>query len=260
VTKRIPVFIVTGEGDATESATFDQVSLWQAEQARRGVRFAIIFNAHPPTSATSVDTTFISACLCCTGKVTLLTSLTQLLRQNRRSSQASQSARLAGIFIVLANSADIALTIDHLQQPLLEDLIEIQQILHIGRIFERHKEAGGIEAHGLFSSDKEFLPPMGLMLSGSSDWVYRWSSRKVFSRTSVTAILQSYLTSLSPQEAALVKLDSIFRTERCWYRWQGKGDGGGLVQTETNFRLYSYSHLTSSATTMPDVFRALMNA
>jgi hypothetical protein len=260
VTKRIPVFIVTGEGDATESATFDQVTQWQAEQARRGLRFAIIFNAHPSTSATSVDTTFISACLCCIGKVTLLTSLTQLLRQNRLLSQALPSERLAGIFVVLASSADIALTIDHLQQPLLEDLIEIQQILHIGRSFERHKEAGGIEAKAVFSGDKQFLPPMGLSLLGSSDWVYRWSSRKIFSRTSVNTIFLSYMDSLSPQEAALAKLDSIFRTERCWYRWRVKEEDGRLVQTETNFRLYSYSHLTSSVTTTPGVFRALMNA
>jgi hypothetical protein len=265
VTERVPVFIITSGSNASERIKFELATQWQAEQAQHGKRFALIINTAGKTAirvdSEPSDTVYIGACLCCTGKVTLLTRLTQLLRSNRvRLSQGSHQTRLSGIFIVLASSAEVALTIDHLQQPLLEPLIEVQQIFHIGTLSAAASAMGAVKALPLFSDHQIGTRVLGSVLLGPPTWDYRWESRIVFDRSRLTATFQSYTNNYplnQPLEHA-PRIDAIFRTERSWYHWII--DGPDLELATTNFRLHSYLNITSAEWALPDTFRWLIES
>jgi hypothetical protein len=261
VTKRIPVFIITSGSDVSEMAKFELATKWQAEQAQHGKRFALIVNTAGKTEI-GVDsepygTVFIGACLCCTGKVTLLTRLTQLLRTHRvRLSQGASESRLSGIFIVLASAADVALTVDHLQQPLLEPLIEVQQIFHQGALSTAARAMGAVEPLPLFSDHQIGSRVWGEVLLGPPTWDYRWESRIVFDRSRLVTTFGPYLDQFPRNEAT--QIDAVFRTERCWYQW--KVDGTKRELAITNFRLHSYLKITSAELIYPDVFHWLIES
>jgi hypothetical protein len=265
VTKRIPVFIITSGSDVSEMAKFELATKWQAEQAQHDKRFALIVNKAGKTEtgvdSSLSDTVYIGACLCCTGKVTLLTRLTQLLRSNRaRLSQGANESRLSGIFIVLASSADVALTVDHLQQPLLEPLIDVQQIFHVGTLSVAASALGAVKAMPLFADHQIGSRVLGSVLLGPPTWDYRWESRIVFDRSRLATTFQSYTddhTNSHPLNR-VTRIDAIFRTERSWYHW--KIDGPDLKLAETNFRLHSYLTITSAELNVPDAFGWLIES
>jgi hypothetical protein len=256
VTKRTPVFIITSGSDVSELAKFELATKWQAEQAQLGKRFALLFNGlESNLGSASLGTVFINACLCCAGKVTLLTRLTQLLRAERQT-QGVKGPELCGIFIVLANSADVALTVDHLQQPLLEPLIEVQQIFHIGTLSAAARAMGAAQAMPLFSDRQVDTPRLGSICLGPPDWVYRWENRIVFDRSRLVTTFELYLDQFQHNEAT--QIDAIFRTERSWYHWTINGPDLELVVT--NFRLHSYLKVTSAQLNVPDAFRWLIES
>ena len=259
VTKRIPVFIITSGSDVSETTKCERVVQWQAEQASLGKRFALIFNTSNRSEinlgSAPLGTVYIDACLCCAGKVTLLTRLTQLLRVERQT-QGVKGSELSGIFIVLASSADAALTVDHLQQPLLEPLLEVQQIFHIGAPSAAARAVGAVQALPFFSDHQQGPPPLGSIRLGPPSWTYRWENKIVFDRSRLASTFGSYRDQFMHNEAT--RIDAVFRTERCWYQW--KVDGPKLELATTNFRLHSYLNITSTELAFPDTFRWLIES
>jgi hypothetical protein len=256
VTKRIPVFIITSGSDVSETTKCERVVQWQAEQAQRGQRFALIVNGSESNPGFApLGTVYINACLCCAGKVTLLTRLTQLLRTEHQT-QGVKGSELSGIFIVLASSADVALTVDHLQQPLLEPLIEVKQIFHIGTLSAAARAMGAAQAMPLFSDHQVDTLRLGSICLGPPIWVYRWENRIVFDRSRLVKTFELYLDQFPHNEAT--QIDAVFRTERSWYHWTIEGPDLELVAT--NFRLHSYLKITSTELIFPDVFHWLVES
>lgn len=242
---KLPVIVLTGGDPRTKN---DVLKAWF--EYTNGT-WAVLSSSDAIAAQSSEMRFALGGCACCTGKLTLMTTLTKVLREFRRPNIRP----IEGVVIELPAGGDTATMVDQLAQPLLENLIDVRLVMHVLPIehgTETSAQDASLETAWLVLSQD--LPlPVGLSVKVST-----CSKTILISTDSFAAQVAQhqnlryeaclgrriYESNFIFNRSALYKLiaensgfrasSGVFRTERDWYRC----DNGQWAITR--FRRYSY--------------------
>jgi hypothetical protein len=245
----LPIILIVGPDD---SVKVNLALRWREEFSIQGKSWALAVNSDYAVE----NATQIPACLCCTGKATLLSKLTQLLRRQR------QNPTFEGIILVANAGADVLVTLEQLGQPLLQGLVFVSQVVYyvqqerrfqaevalnsdlvIGASFEKGLNPAVNGEHAEHFERRHFYNPpdcsnlriTSLSLTSNENphtgTLFRWPVDAVFNRSNLETIFDN-------QGSMYGMFDAVFRTKREWYRWNYSEQR--LIKAVALFRRESY--------------------
>jgi hypothetical protein len=241
---RLPIILITG---SDENAKHQLVSRWMNLANQRTQVWQYISNTDDSfnLSGSGQGMVRLQACLCCSGKVALASTVVRLLREHRRHPKA-----LNGMLMTVSPAADIALLLEHFLQPLLVRLVTVVKVVCYGKDqlqdIQNIDLALDLQSPELerelthLSTDLNAIRPAWALAHFPA--AHFWPPETVFDRTSVVTFFSTLL-------GAPWTIDAVLRTDRDWYGFSMKD--GQLKTQVSKLRRGSYLNVVSRPSQSP---------